>query len=171
MSACAARSPSPRRLQDPLAELVKIEPKAIGVGQYQHDVNQPELARSLNAAVEDCVNAVGVDVNTASAPLLARVAGLNATVAQNIVAHRDENGAFNKRTEIKKVARLGPKAFEQAAGFLRIMNGKNPLDASAVHPEAYEVVERIAGSHEASAKIHDRRYWIPQISRAREIRR
>lgn len=133
-----------RRLQDPLAELVKIEPKAIGVGQYQHDVNQPELARSLDAVVEDCVNSVGVDVNTASAPLLARVAGLNSTIAQNIVAHRDENGAFKKRTEIKKVARLGPKAFEQAAGFLRIMNGPNPLDASAVHPEAYEVVERIA---------------------------
>jgi uncharacterized protein len=133
-----------RRLQDPLAELVKIEPKAIGVGQYQHDVNQPELARSLDAVVEDCVNSVGVDVNTASAPLLARVAGLNSTIAQNIVSHRDENGAFKKRTEIKKVARLGPKAFEQAAGFLRIMNGPNPLDASAVHPEAYEVVERIA---------------------------
>lgn len=133
-----------RRLQDPLAELVKIEPKAIGVGQYQHDVNQPQLARSLDAVVEDCVNSVGVDVNTASAPLLARVAGLNSTIAHNIVAHRDENGAFKKRTEIKKVARLGPKAFEQAAGFLRIMNGPNPLDASAVHPEAYEVVERIA---------------------------
>lgn len=133
-----------RRLQDPLAELVKIEPKAIGVGQYQHDVNQAELARSLTAAVEDCVNAVGVDINTASAPLLANIAGLNATIAQNIVAHRDENGAFKKRTEIKKVARLGPKAFEQSAGFLRIMNGKNLLDSSAVHPEAYEVVERIA---------------------------
>ena len=133
-----------RRLQDPLAELVKIEPKAIGVGQYQHDVNQTALARSLDAVVEDCVNSVGVDVNMASAPLLARVAGLNATIASNIVLHRNENGAFKKRTEIKKVARLGPKAFEQAAGFLRIANGANPLDASAVHPEAYEVVERIA---------------------------
>ncbi len=133
-----------RRLQDPLAELVKIEPKAIGVGQYQHDVNQTALARSLDAAVEDCVNSVGVDVNMASVPLLARVAGLNATIAQNIVLHRNENGAFKKRAEIKKVARLGPKAFEQAAGFLRVMNGSNPLDASAVHPEAYEVVERIA---------------------------
>ncbi len=133
-----------RRLQDPLAELVKIEPKAIGVGQYQHDVNQTALARSLDAAVEDCVNSVGVDVNTASAPLLARVAGLNATIAQNIVLYRNEHGAFKKRAEIKKVARLGPKAFEQAAGFLRVMNGSNPLDASAVHPEAYEVVERIA---------------------------
>jgi uncharacterized protein len=133
-----------RRLQDPLAELVKIEPKAIGVGQYQHDVNQTALARSLDAVVEDCVNSVGVDVNMASAPLLARVAGLNATIASNIVLHRNENGAFKKRTEIKKVARLGPKAFEQAAGFLRIANGTNPLDASAVHPEAYEVVERIA---------------------------
>ncbi|MDX2289992.1 MAG: Tex family protein [Hyphomicrobiaceae bacterium] len=133
-----------RRLQDPLAELVKIEPKAIGVGQYQHDVDQTALARSLDAAVEDCVNAVGVDVNMASAPLLARVAGLNATIAGNIVAYRNDNGAFKKRSEIKKVARLGPKAFEQAAGFLRIMNGTNPLDASAVHPEAYEVVEKIA---------------------------
>ena len=133
-----------RRLQDPLAELVKIEPKAIGVGQYQHDVNQTALARSLDAAVEDCVNSVGVDVNMASAPLLARVAGLNATIASNIVRHRNENGAFKKRTEIKKVARLGPKAYEQAAGFLRVQHGSNPLDASAVHPEAYEVVERIA---------------------------
>jgi protein Tex len=133
-----------RRLQDPLAELVKIEPKAIGVGQYQHDVDQTDLARSLEAAVEDCVNAVGVDVNMASAPLLARVAGLNTAIAQNIVLHRNENGAFKKRSDIKKVARLGPKAFEQAAGFLRIMNGPNPLDASAVHPEAYKVVERIA---------------------------
>jgi len=133
-----------RRLQDPLAELVKIEPKAIGVGQYQHDVNQSALARSLDAVVEDCVNSVGVDVNMASAPLLARVAGLNQTIAQNIVIHRNQNGPFKKRSDIKKVMRLGPKAFEQAAGFLRIMNGANPLDASAVHPEAYEVVERIA---------------------------
>jgi uncharacterized protein len=133
-----------RRLQDPLAELVKIEPKAIGVGQYQHDINQSALARSLDAVVEDCVNSVGVDINMASAPLLARVAGLTATIASNIVLHRNENGAFKKRTEIKKVARLGPKAYEQAAGFLRIVNGTNPLDASAVHPEAYEVVERIA---------------------------
>lgn len=133
-----------RRLQDPLAELVKIEPKAIGVGQYQHDVNQAELARSLDAAVEDCVNSVGVDVNMASAPLLARVAGLNATIAQNIVQHRNDNGPFKKRTEIKKVARLGPKAFEQAAGFLRIMSGSNPVDASGVHPEAYDVVKRIS---------------------------
>ena len=149
-----------RRLQDPLAELVKIEAKAIGVGQYQHDVNQSELARSLDAAVEDCVNSVGVDVNTASMPLLARVAGLNPTIAQNIVLHRDENGAFKKRSEIKKVARLGPKAFEQAAGFLRIMNGSNPLDASAVHPEAYEVVERIAEATKRQVKtmIGDRAF-------------
>ena len=118
-----------RRLQDPLAELVKIEPKAIGVGQYQHDVDQAGLARSLDAVVEDCVNSVGVDVNTASAPLLTRVSGLNKTLASNIVAHRDENGAFKSRSALKKVPRLGPKAFEQAAGFLRIMNGKNPLDA------------------------------------------
>jgi uncharacterized protein len=133
-----------RRLQDPLAELVKIEPKAIGVGQYQHDVDQTGLARSLDAVVEDCVNSVGVDVNTASAPLLARVSGLNATLASNIVAFRDANGAFKARTALKKVPRLGPKAFEQAAGFLRIMNGTNPLDASAVHPEAYPVVEKIS---------------------------
>ena len=133
-----------RRLQDPLAELVKIEPKAIGVGQYQHDVSQLKLARSLDAVVEDCVNAVGVDVNMASAPLLARISGLNATLAQNIVAHRDAHGAFNNRAELLKVARLGEKTFEQAAGFLRVMNGDNPLDASGVHPEAYPVVQRIA---------------------------
>ena len=135
-----------RRLQDPLAELVKIEPRAIGVGQYQHDVDQTLLARSLDAVVEDCVNLVGVDVNTASAPLLARVSGLNQTLAANIVAFRDEHGAFKTRTSLRKVPRLGPKAFEQAAGFLRIMNGKNPLDASAVHPEAYPLVERIAAA-------------------------
>jgi len=133
-----------RRLQDPLAELVKIEPKAIGVGQYQHDVDQTLLAHSLDAVVEDCVNRVGVDVNTASSPLLARVSGLNQTLAANIIAFRDEHGAFKTRTSLRKVARLGPKAFEQAAGFLRISNAKNPLDASAVHPEAYPLVERIA---------------------------
>ncbi|XNK22486.1 RNA-binding transcriptional accessory protein [Haemophilus influenzae] len=132
-----------RRLQDPLAELVKIEPKAIGVGQYQHDVNQTQLARKLDAVVEDCVNAVGVDLNTASAPLLARVAGMTKTLAQNIVEYRDENGRFESRAELKKVPRLGPKAFEQCAGFMRIANGKNPLDASGVHPEAYPVVEKI----------------------------
>jgi protein Tex len=133
-----------RRLQDPLAELVKIDPKAIGVGQYQHDVDQGGLARSLDAVVEDCVNSVGVDVNMASAPLLARVSGLNATLASNIVQFRNENGAFKSRAAIKKVPRLGPKTFEQAAGFLRIMNGTNPLDSSAVHPEAYSLVEKIA---------------------------
>ena len=132
-----------RRLQDPLAELVKIEPKAIGVGQYQHDVNQTQLARKLDAVVEDCVNAVGVDLNTASAPLLARVAGMTKTLAQNIVEYRDENGRFESRAELKKVPRLGPKAFEQCAGFMRIAGGKNPLDASGVHPEAYPVVEKI----------------------------
>jgi len=132
-----------RRLQDPLAELVKIEPKAIGVGQYQHDVNQRALARSLDAVVEDCVNAVGVDVNTASAPLLARISGLNATLAHNIVAWRDANGPFPDRKALRAVPRFGEKAFEQAAGFLRIPDGENPLDASAVHPEAYPVVERI----------------------------
>lgn len=133
-----------RRLQDPLAELVKIDPKSIGVGQYQHDVSQLKLARSLDAVVEDCVNAVGVDVNTASSALLARISGLNSTIAQNIVNYRDENGVFKTRNELKKVSRLGEKTFEQAAGFLRIMNGDNPLDRSAVHPEAYPVVERIA---------------------------
>ncbi len=133
-----------RRLQDPLAELVKIDPKAIGVGQYQHDVSQSQLARSLDAVVEDCVNAVGVDVNTASAALLARISGLNATLAKNIVAFRDEHGAFISRAALKKVPRLGPKTFELSAGFLRVMNGKNPLDGSGVHPESYPVVSRIA---------------------------
>ena len=133
-----------RRLQDPLAELVKIDPKSIGVGQYQHDVSQLKLARSLDAVVEDCVNAVGVDVNTASSALLARISGLNATLAQNIVAHRDAHGAFKTRDALKKVPRLGDKTFEQAAGFLRVMNGDNPLDASAVHPETYPLVQRIA---------------------------
>jgi uncharacterized protein len=149
-----------RRLQDPLAELVKIEPKAIGVGQYQHDVDQGGLAKSLDGAVEDCVNSVGVDVNTASAPLLARVSGLNQTLASNIVAFRDENGAFKARTALKKVPRLGPKAFEQAAGFLRIMNGKNPLDGSAVHPEAYPVVEKISAATKRPLKsiIGDRTF-------------
>ena len=133
-----------RRLQDPLAELVKVDPKSIGVGQYQHDVNQTALAQTLDAVVEDAVNSVGVDVNTASAPLLERVAGLSGTVAKNIVAYRDEHGSFATRKELGKVPRLGPKAFEQAAGFLRIQGGKNPLDGSAVHPEAYPVVERVA---------------------------
>ena len=136
-----------RRLQDPLAELVKIDPGSIGVGQYQHDVSQVQLARGLDAVVEDCVNAVGVDVNTASAPLLARIAGLNGTLANNIVAFREEHGAFGSRKALLKVPRLGEKTFEQAAGFLRIMRGKNPLDGSAVHPEAYGVAERIAAKH------------------------
>ena len=132
-----------RRLQDPLAELVKIDPKSIGVGQYQHDVNQSKLARSLDAVVEDCVNSVGVDVNTASAALLARISGLNSTLAANIVGYRDSNGAFTSRNALLNVPRLGDKTYEQAAGFLRINHGENPLDASAVHPEAYPVVERI----------------------------
>ncbi|MDK8449654.1 Tex family protein [Corynebacterium mastitidis] len=135
-----------RRLQDPLAELVKIDPKSIGVGQYQHDVNQTALARTLDAVVEDAVNGVGVDLNSASAPLLTRVAGVSATVAGNIVAYRDEHGAFSTRKELGKVPRLGPKAFQQCAGFLRIGDGPEPLDASAVHPEAYPVVERIAAA-------------------------
>lgn len=135
-----------RRLQDPLAELVKIDPKSIGVGQYQHDVSQTKLEHSLDAVVEDAVNAVGVEVNTASAPLLGRVAGVSSTVADNIVAYRDENGAFTSRKELLKVPRLGPKAFEQCAGFLRIHGANNPLDASAVHPESYRVVDAIAAS-------------------------
>ena len=135
-----------RRLQDPLAELVKVDPKSIGVGQYQHDVNQAALARTLDAVVEDAVNSVGVDLNTASAPLLERVAGVSATIAKNIVAYRDEHGSFTSRKELGKVPRLGPKAFEQSAGFLRVQGAANPLDASAVHPEAYPVVERIAAA-------------------------
>jgi uncharacterized protein len=141
-----------RRLQDPLAELVKIEPKSIGVGQYQHDVNQTKLSRTLHGVMEDCVNAVGVDVNTASAPLLACIAGLNDTVAKNIIAFRDANGRIKNRNQLKKVPRLGDKAFEQAAGFLRIVDGENPLDASAVHPEAYTVVERILAKQSKSIK-------------------
>lgn len=133
-----------RRLQDPLAELVKVDPKAIGVGQYQHDVNQTELMRSLDAVVEDCVNAVGVDINSASAELLTHVSGLSETIAKNIISYRDEIGRYKTRTELKKVPRLGPKAFEQCAGFLRIMDGSNALDASGVHPEAYPVVKKIA---------------------------
>lgn len=168
-----------RRLQDPLAELVKIEPKAIGVGQYQHDVNQRELARSLDAVIEDCVNAVGVDVNTASAPLLSRVSGLNSLLARNIVAWRDKNGAFPNRKALMKVSRFGDKSFEQAAGFLRIANGDNPLDASAVHPEAYPVVERIlkkinADAHQimgkqaalkgvSPAEFTDERFGLPTV--------
>ncbi|MEI6116030.1 MAG: Tex family protein, partial [Burkholderiales bacterium] len=168
-----------RRLQDPLAELVKIEPKAIGVGQYQHDLNQRDLARSLDAVVEDCVNAVGVDVNTASAALLARVSGLNGSLARNIVAHRDSRGAFTNRSALMGVSRFGEKAFEQAAGFLRIREGDDPLDASSVHPEAYPVVERIlrkiaAGLHDvighperlkglSPAEFTDERFGLPTV--------
>jgi uncharacterized protein len=132
-----------RRLQDPLAELVKIEPKSIGVGQYQHDVNQSELAKSLDAVIEDCVNSVGVDLNTASAPLLSRVSGLSSAVAASIVRWRDANGAFRNRQQLLDVSGLGAKTFEQSAGFLRIRGGDNPLDQSGVHPETYPVVERI----------------------------
>ena len=153
-----------RRLQDPLAELVKIDPKSIGVGQYQHDVNQTQLAKTLDAVVEDCVNAVGVDVNTASAPLLARISGLNQTLAQNIVAWRDQNGAFDNRKTLLKVPRLGEKTFEQAAGFLRIHGGSEPLDASAVHPEAYPVVAKmLADKHLAAAELIGNREQIRQI--------
>ncbi|SNY73868.1 uncharacterized protein SAMN05421748_14920 [Paractinoplanes atraurantiacus] len=141
-----------RRLQDPLAELVKIDPRSIGVGQYQHDLSEVKLSRSLDAVVEDCVNAVGVDVNTASAPLLTRVSGIGATLAENIVIHRDSNGPFKNRSEIKKVPRLGPKAFEQCAGFLRIPDGDDPLDSSSVHPESYPVVRTILSTVGADLK-------------------
>jgi uncharacterized protein len=142
-----------RRLQDPLAELVKIDPKSIGVGQYQHDLAEHKLSRSLDGVVEDCVNAVGVDLNTASAPLLARVSGLGESLAQNIVTHRDANGPFRKRGDLKKVPRLGPKAFEQCAGFLRIPDGDDPLDRSGVHPEAYPVVRRILERTKSDIKV------------------
>jgi uncharacterized protein len=141
-----------RRLQDPLAELVKIDPKAIGVGQYQHDLGEAKLARSLDAVVEDCVNAVGVDANTASAPLLSRVSGIGAGLAQSIVQHRDTNGPFKSRKALKEVPRLGPKAFEQCAGFLRINGGEDPLDSSGVHPEAYPVVRRILAAAKSDIK-------------------
>ncbi|MCK2184417.1 Tex family protein [Halomonas getboli] len=169
-----------RRLQDPLAELVKIEPKSIGVGQYQHDVSQVQLSRSLEAVIEDCVNAVGVDLNTASSALLSRVAGLNAGLAENIVARRDAEGAFASRKQLLDVSRLGPKTFEQCAGFLRIMGGDNPLDASAVHPEAYPLVERIAQQSQRElggligdsatlkalkpADFADERFGVPTVS-------
>ncbi len=168
-----------RRLQDPLAELVKIDPKAIGVGQYQHDVNQSRLARGLDAVVEDCVNAVGVDVNTASAPLLARISGLNATIAARMVEYRDANGPFRSRKSLLDVPRMGPRTFEQAAGFLRIANGDNPLDYTSVHPEAYPVVERllarvnkrvrdIMGKREAIRSVDpqtltDERFGLPTV--------
>jgi uncharacterized protein len=141
-----------RRLQDPLAELVKIDPKSIGVGQYQHDLSEHKLSRSLDAVVEDCVNAVGVDANTASAPLLARVSGIGESLAQNIILHRDAHGSFRSRKALKGVPRLGPKAFEQCAGFLRIANGDDPLDASGVHPEAYPVVRRIIQAAKSDIK-------------------
>ena len=169
-----------RRLQDPLAELVKIDPKSIGVGQYQHDVGQTQLARSLDAVVEDCVNAVGVDVNTASAPLLARVSGLSSSVAQSIVTYRDMQGKFSSRAALRKVPRLGDKTFEQAAGFLRVMGGDNPLDSSAVHPESYPLVEKILADIKKDvksiigdggllkslnpAKYADEKFGVPTIS-------
>ena len=169
-----------RRLQDPLAELVKIDPKSIGVGQYQHDVSQSQLARTLDAVVEDCVNAVGVDVNTASPPLLARVSGLSNSVAQSIVNYRDAKGMFNSRAALRAVPRLGDKTFEQAAGFLRVMNGDNPLDASAVHPESYPLVEKILADIKkdvkavigdsailkslSPAKYADEKFGVPTIS-------
>jgi len=158
-----------RRLQDPLAELVKIDPKAIGVGQYQHDVSQTRLARQLDAVVEDCVNGVGVDVNMASTQLLARISGLSNSLAENIVKHRDAHGAFANRAALKAVSRLGERAFEQAAGFLRVTGGDNPLDASGVHPEAYPVVQKILadiklelrdviGRRDVVAKLRPERY-------------
>jgi uncharacterized protein len=169
-----------RRLQDPLGELVKVPPASIGVGQYQHDLNQYELARALDATVEDCVNAVGVDLNTASAPLLARVSGIGESLAQNIVAHRDENGPFPSRDKLKDVPRLGPKAFEQCAGFLRIRDGDNPLDASGVHPESYPIVKKILEATKSDikaligesktlkalspAKFADERFGVPTVT-------
>jgi uncharacterized protein len=154
-----------RRLQDPLAELVKIDPKSIGVGQYQHDVSQTALARQLETVVEDCVNAVGVDLNTASVPLLASVSGLNRSIAENIVSYRDVNGAFASRATLKQVPRLGEKTFEQAAGFLRVANGSNPLDASAVHPESYGLVETIAKDNDKQvAQIIGDREFLKKIS-------
>ena len=132
-----------RRLQDPLAELVKIEPQSIGVGQYQHDMNQKKLGESLSGVVEDCVNKVGVDLNTASAPLLSYISGISGAIAKNIVAYREENGKFQDRKDLLKVAKLGPKAFEQCAGFMRIQGGKNPLDATGVHPESYGATEKL----------------------------
>ncbi len=159
-----------RRLQDPLAELVKIDPKSIGVGQYQHDVSQTQLARSLDAVVEDCVNAVGVDVNTASAPLLARVSGLSSGVAQSIVNFRNQKGAFTSRQALRAVPRLGEKTFEQAAGFLRIMNGDNPLDASAVHPESYPLVEKILGDLQKKQATLELRALVGQSSLLKSLK-
>jgi len=149
-----------RRLQDPLAELVKIEPKAIGVGQYQHDVSQLQLAKKLDAVVEDCVNAVGVDINMASVPLLSQVAGLSQTLAENIVMYRDQHGAFNNRKELMSVPRMGPKAFEQSGGFLRVVGGDNPLDNSSVHPETYPLVEKVMASTDRDIRslIGDEKY-------------
>ena len=158
-----------RRLQDPLAELVKIEPKSIGVGQYQHDVSQVQLSRSLDAVVEDCVNGVGVDLNTASAPLLARVSGLNQTIAQNIIEFRNQNGMFRNRKQLLKVTRLGDRTFEQSAGFLRIAGGENPLDRSSVHPEAYGVVEAIASEITGRWTIY-RRFRLPAWSESPGLR-
>jgi protein Tex len=159
-----------RRLQDPLAELVKIDPKSIGVGQYQHDVSQTQLAKKLDDVVEDCVNAVGVDLNTASVALLSRIAGLSKLMAQNIVQWRDEHGQFVDRQQLLKVSRLGPKAFEQCAGFLRIMHGNNPLDASAVHPEAYPVVERIlAATNKSLSELMGNSHELRQLKPAAYI--
>ena len=165
-----------RRLQDPLAELVKIDPKSIGVGQYQHDMNQKKLGDALSGVVEDCVNRVGVDLNTASAPLLEYVSGINKTLAKNIVAYREENGRFTSRRELLKVSKLGPKAFEQCAGFLRITDGKNPLDTTSVHPESYASAEKLlttmgyttddlkkGGIKGLSGKIHDYKHLAEKL--------
>ena len=165
-----------RRLQDPLAELVKIDPRSIGVGQYQHDMNQKKLGDALSGVVEDCVNRVGVDLNTASAPLLEYVSGINKTLAKNIVAYREENGRFTSRRELLKVSKLGPKAFEQCAGFLRITDGKNPLDATSVHPESYASAEKLlttmgyttddlkkGGIKGLSGKIHDYKHLAEKL--------
>ena len=165
-----------RRLQDPLAELVKIDPKSIGVGQYQHDVNQSELARTLDAVVEDCVNSVGVDLNTASVPLLARVSGLSGSVAKAVVRWREANGAFRNRQQLLDVSGLGAKTFEQSAGFLRIRGGDNPLDMTGVHPETYPVVEKMmAATGKPVAELMGRAEMLktlkPELFAEREVRR
>ncbi len=159
-----------RRLQDALAELVMIDPKSIGVGQYQHDISETKLSRSLDTVVEDCGNAVGLDANTASAPLLARFSGIGAGLAQNLVLHRDAHGPFSSHKALKQVPRLGPKAFEQCAGFLRIANGDDPLDASGVHPESYPVVRRIVQGGQERHQDIDRQYGTLRATQPADVR-
>ena len=158
-----------RRLQDPLAELVKIDPKSIGVGQYQHDMNQKKLSEALSGVVESCVNRVGVDLNTASAPLLSYISGISSAIAKNIVTYREEHGKFQSRKELLKVAKLGPKAFEQCAGFLKITDGKNPLDATSVHPESYEAAEKLKTAGISTEEI--RRGGLQGLLKQSEMKR